>query len=359
MSSDDRDDAINSQENPEPELETTTEYFEYQYDAVPTRSTLIDTILPNYGTGSVSRLEEAVLSAKTPININETTNYTVRINGIDFTGTWINRDECLNWRGPIPLDQYKISTDTAQIINKNFIHTHEQVQNVNVKLLKPPPIQPPCDLVIRHEPDIQIPPAPPIIIRQQGAAAVATEPKIYREKPPRAPAPTNSQTIMLPGRTIEPPPRRVIIERMPAAAPLPQDIIIERWLGYPRQKRRVTHIKPVGAPRSASVPRNVLIDWSSTNNTKIRQRYNFLGIESATAEEYERRFGRELLEPSRIPIPFPSELDNSVRNANEVLATNATSHEFILHGDVEALNLVDRRKYNMSDYLIPQWMFRS
>jgi hypothetical protein len=38
---------------------------------------------------------------------------------------------------------------------------------------------------------------------------------------------------------LPPPPRKVITERLPQLPPLPQDIIIERWLGYDRRTRNV------------------------------------------------------------------------------------------------------------------------
>ena len=146
----------------------------------------------------------------------------MRINGQEITGVWVNREECLNWRGPIPLEHYRINTDTATVIRKQQTLTHDQIQNISVRYLKPPPLQAPGDLIIRHEADVQLPPAPPIIIRQQAVAVKAPPTLIYREKPPRMPAPVPAQTITVPGRTIEPPPRQVIVERMAAAAPLPQ-----------------------------------------------------------------------------------------------------------------------------------------
>ena len=236
-------------------------------------------------------------------------------------------------------------------------HTYEQTQNVSVKYFKPRALQDAGDLVIKHEPDVQIPPAPPIIIRQSVAAVKAPPPLLIRERPPRAPAPTPVHTITIPGRTIEPPARQVIIERMPAAAPLPQDVVVERWLGYPKQKRRVTYQKPAQNVQSAPTPKNILVDWEATNSTRIRQKFNFLGIESADAEEYERRFGRDLLETSRLPA-YANELNSKLPH-DEVLATNQTPSEFILSGDVHALDLVDRRRVNLSEFLIPKWLFRN
>jgi hypothetical protein len=136
---------------------------------------------------ATSRVSEQILNARQPIAVNESAMTTVRVNGQDITGVWVNKDECLNWRGPIPLEHYAINTDAATVIRKQTAHSYDQVQNISVRYLKPPPLPAPGDLIIRHEADIQLPPAPPIIIRQQAAAVKAPPTLIYREKPPRAP----------------------------------------------------------------------------------------------------------------------------------------------------------------------------
>jgi hypothetical protein len=299
----------------------------------------------------VSRVQETILNAKTPIPVNETAMTTVKLNGQDISGIWVNREECLNWRGPIPLEHYKINTETATVMRKLATHTYDQTQNISVKYLKPPPLPAPGDLIIRHDPDVQIPPAPPIIIRQQAVALKAPPTLVYREKPPRLPAPVPSQTISIPGKTIEPPARQVIVERLAAQAPLPQDIVIERWLGFPAQKRNVVHQKAAVQLQAAPTPKNVLIDWEAQDNTAIRQKYHFLGVETADPSEYERRHGHELVETNRLPA-FVSELNTKIPNG-EQLASNVSQMEFILTGDIDALKLVQATDKNkmLSDYL--------
>jgi hypothetical protein len=120
-----------------------------------------------------SRIKETILNARTPLPVDETSTINLRVNGPngpnEIRGIWVNKDECLNWRGPIPLDQYKINLNTADatVIRKQATHSYDQVQNISVKYLKPPRPTPPGDLIIREEPNVQLPPAPPIIIRQQ------------------------------------------------------------------------------------------------------------------------------------------------------------------------------------------------
>ena len=122
---------------------------------------------------TISRIQEVILNAKTPVPVNETSTINLKVNGPngpnEIRGIWVNKDECLNWRGPIPLDQYKINLNTADahVIRKHATHSYDQVQNISVKYLKPPKAQSPGDLIIKEEPNVQLPPGPPIIIRQQ------------------------------------------------------------------------------------------------------------------------------------------------------------------------------------------------
>lgn len=319
---------------------------------------VVDVISGGIGGGHIdatSRVSEQILNARQPIPVNESALTTVRINGQEITGIWVNKDECLNWRGPIPLEHYAINVDAATVIRKQVAHSYDQVQNISVRYLKPPPLPAPGDLIIRHEADVQLPPAPPIIIRQQAAAVKAPPTLIYREKPPRAPAPVPTQTITIPGRTIEPPPRQVIVERMAAAAPLPQDVVIERWLAYPRQKRQVVHQKAKTTLQPLPAPKNVLIDWESQDQTQVRQQYHFLGVESENPIEYERRHGHELVETNRLPA-FVNEL-NTKLPPGETLAANVSQVEFTLTGDLDALKLVEKSNpsINLKDYFVQRF----
>ena len=209
------------------------------------------------------------------------------------------------------------------------------------------------DLVIRHEADVQIPPAPPIIVRQQAASVLKAPAMIYRERPPRPPPSVPQEVITLPGRVIEPPPRQVIIERMAQAAALPGDVVIERWLAHGQQRRRVVYDAHSQRSKSAApppAPKNLLIDWESENRTRIHQKVNFLGVEQVDPVSYERMHGHELVESTRMPS-FANELNvTSHVPHGEILADrqHLQSREYVLVGDVEALNLVE---HDISQYL--------
>jgi len=65
----------------------------------------------NFNNYSTSLQEQIMNATGAPIQIRENATCTVRINGQDITGIWVNREECMNWRGPIPLERYRINTD--------------------------------------------------------------------------------------------------------------------------------------------------------------------------------------------------------------------------------------------------------
>ena len=213
--------------------------------------------------------------------------------------------------------------------------------------MKPNTVPSVGDLIIRHEPDLQIPPGPPIIIRQEGAASIKPTTLTYRERPPRAPAAVDTEVIKVPGRVIEPPPRQVIIENMPDWPPAPADVYVERWLGYSKQKRNVVHEKPAPITKLTS-PNNVSIEWDARDRTQTVQHFNVLGVQSMDPVEYERHHNTELIEPNRLPV-YVNETNLKVPSG-EVLASNIHSHEFQLVGDVEALSLVEET-HNLNQYL--------
>ena len=221
-----------------------------------------------------------------------------------------------------------------------------------IKYLKPTTQSHVGDLVIRHEPDVQITPAPPIIVRQQASALLKAPAMVYRERPPRPPPSVPQEAITLPGRVIEPPPRQVIVERMAQAAALPGDVVIERWLANGQQRRRVVY--DAHSQRSKSMapptPKNLLIDWESEDRTRVRQKVNFMGVEQVDPVSYERMHGHELVESTRMPS-FANEL-NVTSNVphGEILADrqHSQSREYVLVGDVEALHLVE---HDISQYL--------
>jgi hypothetical protein len=79
-------------------------------------------------------------------NIKSEANDIITVNGI--TGVWINKEECLNWRGPIPLEQYKINQDSnPTIIRKKRTVNTDSIQRICVRFLKPPPMPTPGSIL--------------------------------------------------------------------------------------------------------------------------------------------------------------------------------------------------------------------
>jgi hypothetical protein len=209
-------------------------------------------------------------------------------------------------------------------------------QQVSVKFLQPPPPQQPGDIVITQQKDVQAAPAPPKLIRQRPPLPVKPAPLVVRERPPLPPAPIAPEHHVIPGKVIPPPPRKVIVERLPQLPQPPQDIIVERWLEYAQRTRRVV-FQPAPRLIPAPAPKNVIIQWDSPAVALNRQFRN-LGVSPAHPAQYAATFGASLVHPSAIPA-----LARGVRPANgEVLAAESLPKPVRLVGDVAALSLINR-----------------
>jgi len=63
-------------------------------------------------------------------------------------------------------------------------------------------------------------------------APITPETLIVREHPPAPPQSFPTKIITIPGKVYEPPPRKVIIEKLAPLPAKPQSIVIERWLHF-------------------------------------------------------------------------------------------------------------------------------
>jgi hypothetical protein len=140
----------------------------------------------------------------------------------------------------LPPEQHKLNVDPNPIVvKKKPSESVKYIQKVILKLLKPPPAPQPGDITIEQEQDVQVPPAPALVVREKPPQPDKPEPLVLREKPPKKPELIAPKLITIPGKVIPPPPRKVIKEILPQMPPLPEDLIIERWLGYDRRTRDV------------------------------------------------------------------------------------------------------------------------
>jgi len=225
------------------------------------------------------------------------------------------------------------------VIRKKPAAPVNYTQQVSVKFLQPPPPQQPGDIVITQQKDVQAAPVAPRLIRQRPPLPVKPAPLVVRERPPLAPAPIAPEHHVIPGKVIPPPPRKVIIERLPQLPQPPQDIIVERWLEYGPRARRVV-FRPAPRLIPAPAPKNVLIQWDSPNVALNRQFRN-LGIAAASPAQYVATFGASLVPAAAVPA-----LSRGIRPANGArLAAEHPPHPVRLVGDVAALSLINRARH--------------
>ena len=246
----------------------------------------------------------------------------------------------------IPIEQHQLNVDPNPVlIKKKPAERLQYVQNVSLKFLRPPPPQQPGDITIVQESDVQAPAAPALHVTQKPALPLTPAPLVVRERPPRPPAPIAPRHITIPGKVVPPPPRKVIVERLPQIPAKPQDIIIERWLAYQRRTRNV-HFQPAPALIPAPAPKNVLIQWDSPD-VDVRQQFNFLGVQQADPAAYVATHGASLADASQLP----REVAHFATPAGETLAVNSNSDELpALVGDVKALSLINLNCNGLSQY---------
>ena len=210
-------------------------------------------------TNNRDSIEKAILKSSVPINVNETEE----INVLGQRGIWVNKTEVLNWRGQIPLSEYKLNDDpNPEIINKTSSQPVEYNQEISVRYLRPPTPPPHGELVIKQEGSVQVGPAPPVIIRQTAPQLPQPETVVIREEPPQLPPRLPRQVITISGKSGPAPERKVIIEKLPALPAKPPSVVIERWLPFPKPKRRVIFegsTDVIHPPKE----RNIIINWQA------------------------------------------------------------------------------------------------
>jgi hypothetical protein len=116
-----------------------------------------------------------------------------------------------------------------------------------------------------------------------------------------------------------PPPRRVIVERLSHLPQRPQDIIVEKWLPYRPQKRRVVYQRAVSCQQL--VPRNLIIEWEAPEVEVVKQCKD-LGVMDADPEDYCRRYGNELKQASELPTCEPEQSQQKCTNCSIHCPTN-------------------------------------
>lgn len=247
---------------------------------------------------------------------------------------------------PIALDQYKLNNDpNPEVIRKRPTEKIKYIQDVSFRFLEPPQAPKHGDIIIKQLPNRQIAPAPPLIVQQSPPKQPNPPPLVLREVPPPPPSRIPEQLVLVPGKVIAPPARKVVIERLPQIPPKPEQIFIEKWLPFKQQKRRVVY-QPAEPECVLPSPRNMIIQWDAPE-IEVTREYKNLGTSQAQPDEYIRKYGNELIKHE--------EFISTARKLGapeSVLITD--THRDIglpeLEGDIEALRLVDIQKVGLSEY---------
>jgi hypothetical protein len=284
-------------------------------------------------------LEQAILNAQSPIETSETEEVTV--NGV--RGILLNRAEIAAFRGSKPIDQYPLNQDSNPEVIRKSSKNVEHVQQVNVRFLKPPSGSA-GPIIIKQDPSSVVEPAPPVIIRQVAAGSGAGKATVVREAPPKS-VNVAEKVITLKGDCMPPPPRRVIIEKLPAEAAKPGPVCIDRWLAPEGLKRKVIFQAAAGQG-SQQGQRNVIIEWSAGEAT-VRQQLNVKGVTEANPEEYSRQYGAQLVASSSLPAIAK----NVQAPSGYKLAGDSQQQGLVeLEGDLQALSMVDLDAEGLGEY---------
>jgi len=295
--------------------------------------------------GYLSQVEQAILRAVNPLEVSETEELTV----IGQRGIWLNKAEVNAWRGDLAITEYRIHEDSnPQVVQKRYEQVFEYVQELAIRYLRPPTPPAAGEIVIVQEPNIPTGPAPPLIIRQAAARAPTPEPLVLREAPPQPPQPVGPKRITISGKRNAPPPRKVVVERLPALPAKPQNVIVERWLPYAEGGKRRVVFNKAAAVAEAVAPRNVVVQWEEPR-VNIRQEVKYLGVIRANPAEYVQRYGSDLKVHSAFPkfvqdIATPSEVGQLAWNYR------STGGVWELEGDLQGFSLINLDTEGLSEY---------
>lgn len=123
--------------------------------------------------------------------------------------------------------------------------------------------------------------------------------------------------------------------------------MIERWLPYTQQKRRVIFQGPQCQCPVVCPPKNVVVQWESPK-ARVKKEVKYLGVIRANPCEYVNQYGDSLLASDALPavvneVPTPDDL---------TLAADAPQPNTLpeLEGDVSALKLIDLDSEGLSAY---------
>ena len=121
-----------------------------------------------------------------------------------------------NARGALPAG---LNHDPNPLVIRKKSEPVSYNQQIGVRFIKPEPLPPHGDIVVKHLPDRELPAPPPRYIRNTPPAPLDPPPRIIRERPPAPPPCLPDEIVTIPGRRIQAP-RKIIIENY-AEVPMP------------------------------------------------------------------------------------------------------------------------------------------
>lgn len=286
-------------------------------------------------------ITEKILNASNaPVDVNATE--TVCVN--EQTGVYVNKQDESEWQGPVRISDYPINVDNnPEVISKQTNQVVNYTQDVTVKYLKPPSPPRTGEIIIKQECDMRVPKAPPLVIRQRPADPRTPETCVLREQPPQQPFSIEKKVISIAGKLLPPPPRKLVIEKLPQMPARPQAVVIEKWLPFDQQSRNVKFIR---AQQTSQWPseKNLVIEWDSARAVVNKQLHN-LGTVQCDTEEYRRQYQNTLLSNSQMISVCREHNINLPADCN--LNVNLTPR---LVGDIDALKLIDLDRHGLSEY---------
>lgn len=289
----------------------------------------------------LSDIELKILRSTVPLDFENVDQ--INYNNENFL--LLNKTEIQGWRGSTSLDQYVLNNDPDPlIINKKPTNQLSYVQELAVRYLKPPTPKSPSPIVIKQKPNLCTLPAPPLVIRQKPPDPKTPEPLVIREQPPQPPTKSEKKIIIVSGKKLPPPPRKVVIERLPPLPPKPPTIVIERWLPYSDKKRRVIYQRSTSPALIVQDPKNVIVDWD-TPEVEIEKKYNFIGVVKADPKEYAKKYENNLIKLENYP-----EIVEHLKNSEQLFKHQEEYEPPELEGDIDALKLIDLEKEGLSHY---------
>ena len=291
-----------------------------------------------------SSIADKILNAASPIEVDKEAE-SITVN--DLSGIHVNKSDEQNWTSTVPIENYSINVDpNPEVVHKTNEAVVEYKQPINIQYLRPPtpPVQ--GEIVIKQERDVAVPAAPPVIIRQRPASQNDVYPIILREKPPSPPPILEKQVINVPGKLMSPPPRQLIVEKLPPLPKKPQPIIIEKWLPYETQKRAVKFVREENVVGEPVAQKNKVILWDSPK-VAIEKEIKTLSTKKVDPNAYRQLYGNSLMTSEQI--------EHFLREQNidpALVSVSKPSRSIELEGDLDALSFIDLDKAGLSEFTV-------